>query len=321
MPEGTRGRERCGFQRPNDLRQFPDASIICPMQAAAEVRCETQVVIVGVGLIGGSIAAALRRRQPACRITGIGRSVQRLQRASQAGLLDDYAVEISAAACPAGSLVVVCLPVDHIAQAVRQLAAVAAGETLITDAGSVKSLIYRSLQDDATARRRYVGAHPIAGSEQAGFEHALPGLFEKRICIVTPEGAAAADVQRVRSFWAGLGSEVRLMTAEEHDRVLALTSHLPHVLASVAASCVTPELLAYTGTGFRDTTRIAAGDAELWSQILCGNREHVVCALQSAEQLLVRLREHVAAGDGTAVRLLLQQAAAIRGQLQLPAVD
>ncbi len=279
---------------------------------------EHHVAIIGVGLIGGSIAAALRKRFPECRVTGIGRSRERLQRAQDVGLLDGFSTTIDRESCPPGSLSIVCLPVGHIAEAVREISACSSDNSLITDAGSVKSQIYSELQGDSIALRRYVGSHPIAGSEHVGFEHAQENLFVRRMCVVTPESAERSDVERVCALWRGIGSHVQIMTAAEHDRVLALTSHLPHILASVGAGCVTTELLPFTGTGFRDTTRVAAGSADLWAQILCGNRQFVTQAIQTAEHLLQRIRSAVECGDQQVLEQTLQTAAEVRRQLKHP---
>lgn len=268
-------------------------------------------MVVGVGLIGGSIAAAVRRRFPECQVVGIGRNTDRLKRAADAGLLTTWSDQISPTSIPSGSLAVVCLPVDQIAGAVVQL--IDAGCETVTDAGSVKGSVYAALGEKCD--RRYVGSHPIAGSEQNGFEHADPDLFVNRLCVVTPSGAAPGDIERVVAFWESIGSSVRQMSPDEHDRILALTSHLPHILASVAADCVAPSLLPFTGPGFRDTTRIAAGSASLWTSILLGNALHCVESIRQAESLLLNFREALATGDSAAVEAMLKSAAERRSQL------
>lgn len=231
---------------------------------------EQSIVIIGVGLIGGSIAAAVRKRFPECKVTGIGRNPERLQHASQRGLLTNYSDQISSAFIPEGSLGIVCLPVDQIAEAVGRL--VEAGCELVTDAGSVKASIYAGLGN--VSHERFVGSHPIAGGEQTGFESADADLFFNRLCVVTPMQSPVLKTERVAAFWKSIGMTVQQMSADEHDRILALTSHLPHITAAVTSGCVSEELLPFTGSGFRDTTRIAAGSAGLWTSILLGNRVH-----------------------------------------------
>jgi prephenate dehydrogenase len=271
---------------------------------------ETSIIIAGVGLIGGSIAAAIRKRFPKCQVIGIGRSAERLSEAQRRGLLTSWSTEVSVGSLPPGSLGVVCLPVDQIASCARQL--VHAGCELVTDAGSVKASICDALTDVSD---QFVGAHPIAGSERSGAEFADADLFADRLCVVTPQQNSQESVDRVTAFWKSIGMSVRLMSADEHDRILALTSHLPHVLASVAVSCVKPEELEFTGTGFRDTTRIAAGGAELWSSILFENSRHCVDAIHQAEAALAEFREAIATGDVDRFRRLWERAASVRRML------
>ncbi len=266
---------------------------------------EKSIVIVGVGLIGGSIAAAVRKRFPECRVIGIGRNPERLKAACDRGLLTECSDQISAASIPEGSLGIVCLPVDQIASAVLQL--IDAGCELITDAGSVKASIYASLGGDSD--RTYVGSHPIAGSEQTGFEHADADLFVNRLCVVTPMYANSIKTARVVSFWKSIGAVVQEMSPDEHDRVLALTSHLPHIIAAVMSGCVAPDQLPFTGTGFRDTTRIAAGSASLWTSILLGNANHCIESIDVAERLLREFRHAISSGDATRLNSLLDASA------------
>lgn len=285
------------------------------MQELNENASERSIVIVGVGLIGGSIAAAVRRQFPECAVIGIGRNRDRLQRAKEIGLVTSWSDKVTSAAIPEGSLGIVCLPVDQIADGVRQL--LNAGCQLVTDAGSVKSSVYSALGGDADGL--FVGSHPIAGSEQSGFEHADANLFSGRLSIVTvasPEDATATNVQRVVSFWKSLGAAVCLMSPEEHDRVLALTSHLPHILASVAAGCVDEGLLTFTGTGYRDATRIAAGSGSLWTSILLQNARQCINSIDSAEELLGKFRQALTAGDAKSLEVLWEDSARRRRLLK-----
>lgn len=275
---------------------------------------ERSIVIVGVGLIGGSIAAAVRKRFPECQVIGVGRNEERLEQARRAGLLTSWTVDLNKSTLPAGSIGVVCLPVHQIPSAVTAL--LNANCEIVTDAGSVKASVYEAMGPNPD--ERFVGSHPIAGSEQSGFEHADADLFRNRLCVVTtssPEDSALNRVQRVISFWKALGSAVYLMSPDEHDRVLALTSHLPHILASVAASCVNQELLTFTGTGYRDTTRIAAGSAKLWASILMGNAKHCVEAIDDAEEQLRKFRESLTSGNAEALEQLWEAAAENRRKL------
>ena len=281
------------------------------MQTGSHNFTEQSIVIVGVGLIGGSIAAAVRKRFPECKVIGIGRNRERLKLATERGLLTDWSDQISSATIPEGSLGIVCLPVDQIAEAVRQLAD--ADCELVTDAGSVKACVYDALDD--VSRGRFIGSHPIAGSENTGFENSDADLFVDRMCVVTPVNATRVDTDRIVAFWKSIGSTVQQMAPDEHDRVLALTSHLPHIVAAVMSGCVAAELLPFTGTGFRDTTRIAAGSASLWTSILLGNAGHCVESIDAAERLLQKFREAIMTGDGPTLESLLETAAQRRRTL------
>ncbi|MBL8816669.1 MAG: prephenate dehydrogenase/arogenate dehydrogenase family protein [Planctomyces sp.] len=271
-------------------------------------------MIAGVGLIGGSIAAALRKRMPACRITGVGRSRTRLEQACAQGLIDDFSTT-PCSALSSTSIVVICLPVEHIAESVIEFVKHLNSDCVITDGGSVKGAIYEDLRRKGGPSLQFVGAHPIAGSEQSGFENADPDLYEGRTCVITPEGARPDLVARVTQFWGSIGCRTVEMTASEHDQVLALTSHLPHVMASVTAACVQPQHLPLTGTGFRDTTRVAAGAADLWAGILLGNQRFVVEAMLRAEQVLQELRLAVESRDSVRIEAILHRAAVLRQML------
>ncbi len=281
------------------------------MEPEPSLTREQTVVVVGVGLIGGSVAAAAMSRLQGCRVIGIGRNRERLRRAADAGLLSDWSETISGKTIPHGSLGVVCLPVDQIPNAAHEL--LEAGCDVVTDAGSVKGSICRDM--NARRARRFIGAHPIAGSEHSGFEYADPDLFADRACILTPLDSEPADVDRVAAFWRSIGMTVYRMTPDEHDRVLALTSHLPHILASVAAGCVAPELLPFTGTGYRDTTRIAAGSASLWTSILTDNARHCLDSIQAAQLLLSRFRTAIETNDAALLEAMWEESAGRRRQL------
>jgi prephenate dehydrogenase len=273
------------------------------------------IIVHGVGLIGGSVAAAVKRRWPACRVTGVGRNPERLQAAQVAGLLDDWCTTLRGASVDSLAIVVVCLPVDHISEAVIEAAEVTPAGVLITDAGSVKQSIQAGITVSAAASTRFVGAHPIAGSEKNGFEYADPELFAGRPCVVTESVAGAEFEQRCQHFWRGLGARISVLGCEEHDRILALTSHLPHVMAAVTTTCVSPAEFAFVGTGFRDSTRVASGDAQLWHQILCSNRTQLLNAISKAEAGLTQFSAALKDGDHDAVAAILEQAAQLRRAL------
>ena len=269
---------------------------------------------MGVGLIGGSIAAALKRIHPETTVIGIGRHQARLEAARDAGLLDVVATEMSAARdC---RLVIVCTPVDRIVDDVRAAAAQLASGALVTDAGSVKARICAELGSALPDGVHFVGSHPLAGSEKNGWEHSDADLFRDRVCVVTPAAATPDEACRtVESFWRGLGMRVLRMSSEDHDRALATTSHVPHVAAAAVAAQLKQEWLDLAATGFRDTTRIAAGDPDLWSAILLANREPVGAGLANLIDRLDEFRTAIADGDAARLKHLLSEAKALRDRL------
>jgi prephenate dehydrogenase len=263
------------------------------------------LAIVGVGLIGGSIGLAARARGVAQRIVGVGRNPQTLQRAQQAQIVDDWSTDLGAVAAKA-QVMVFCTPVDQIIEQVVTAAGRCEPGTLLTDAGSTKAVIVRTLERRLPAGTRFVGSHPLAGSERRGSDHADARLFEGRIVVLTP-GAKSdpGTVQQVSAFWQALGSQVIEMFPEDHDRALALTSHVPHLLAAVLAGVVPAKLHHLTAGGFRDTTRVAAGDPSVWTGIFLSNRQAILDALVSFEAGLDRFRTALQAGDRAAIDELL----------------
>lgn len=269
---------------------------------------EPAIAIVGVGLIGGSIAAALRQRGYHGRILGVGRTVSRLEAAQAADLIDTGTTDLSAAAAEA-SLLIFCTPVDRIADGVQKAAETCPAGTLLTDAGSIKRAICEELSTRLPSGVTFIGSHPLAGSEKQGFEHADANLFLGRVCVVTPEETTPHQaLERLRSFWEFLGSRVIEMSPAEHDRVLARTSHLPHVVAAALAGTFSDLPGELTASGYRDTTRIAVGDPELWTAILLGNAEAVVSGLDRCGAKLVDFRDAITNRDAAALKSLLETA-------------
>jgi prephenate dehydrogenase len=267
-------------------------------------RHESTVAIIGVGLIGGSIAAALRRRKAAMKVIGIGRNAVRLDEARQAGLIDVTATSVDAARD--AELVVVCTPVDRIVEDVRSVAAHLRPGAIITDAGSVKGRICGDLRTGLPEGVAFVGSHPLAGSEKNGWEHRDAELFDDRVCVVTPDSSTKPEtLNRVEDFWRTLGMRIVRMSPEDHDRALAITSHVPHVAAAALAAQLTDQLRDLAATGFRDTTRIAAGDPELWTAILLANADSVSAGIDRVMEQLAAIRTAIDSGDEAGLQRLL----------------
>jgi cyclohexadieny/prephenate dehydrogenase len=272
------------------------------------------LVIVGVGLIGGSIALAARRRGVATRIVGIDQQPETLAHARRDGMIDDAHTDLTAAAC--GDLVLFCTPVDGIAAQVIEASAHCRPGTLLSDVGSTKAAILRDICGRLPPGIEFVGSHPLAGSEKHGPANASAHLLEDRLVVVTPDADTTDNaLSLIRDFWMALGAQVQVMDADEHDRALALTSHLPHLLSSALAGILPPELYDLTATGFRDMTRLASGQPGLWSAIFRSNQAHLLTALDRLEEQLRRFREALLQEDRAALETLLQLGKKVRDDL------
>ncbi len=263
------------------------------------------VAIVGVGLIGGSIGLAIRRRGLADSVIGIGRRQVSLRIARRVGAVTHTTIDLAKGVAQA-ELVVVCTPVGQIVRHVREVARACPEGTLITDAGSAKQVIVASLDGELPRGCRFLGSHPIAGSEKAGPSYARDDLFEGRVTVLTPtRNTRAEDFDLLEEFWQGLGSVVLQMSPEEHDRALAVTSHLPHVAATALAVMVSEPQFRLAGAGLLDATRLAAGDPGMWKQILLMNRDNVLTALEQYGASLAAMHTALRDGDEAALERLL----------------
>ncbi|CAB3937740.1 prephenate dehydrogenase [Achromobacter insolitus] len=275
------------------------------------------LAVVGVGLIGGSFAAALRRAGQVGRVLGVGRNAQSLARAIELGLIDEAASAEEAAA--RADLILLATPVGGLADALARMRAHLRPGTVLTDAGSTKLEVVaaaRAALGDRVAQ--FVPGHPIAGAERTGPEAADAGLYRKRTVILTPLGEnAPPSLDLVRRAWQACEADVIDMDADAHDRVLASVSHLPHLLSSVymaqvAEAADAPTRLGLAGSGFRDFTRIAAGSPEMWRDIFLSNRDAMLAELADVRAVLDRAERAIADGDGAALLTLLDTAARAR---------
>jgi prephenate dehydrogenase len=267
------------------------------------------ITIVGVGLIGGSMGLAARRTGIAQRVIGVGRDQAKLQQAIKLGAINEASTDLAVAVRDA-DLMVVCTPVNSIAQFVLAAATHAKPQALITDAGSTKATIVKEVEaglQKLDCQAQFVGSHPMAGSEKNGAEHARADLFEGRAVIVTPgEHSSHESVDSIEGFWQALGANVFRLSPSEHDRAVAAISHVPHVVASALAAGTPPEYFPLVAGGWLDATRIAAGDPELWRQILSQNRSHVLNGIAAFEKVLAALRDALESENDTQLRNLLQ---------------
>ncbi len=249
------------------------------------------VAIYGVGLIGGSIGMALRKRNLANRIVGIGRNASRLRTAEDLQAIDQGYTDLSDVPTP--DIVVLCAPVQllpsHCEAVSEQFP-----QATITDAGSTKQTMVEEIER-RTPDAQFIGSHPLAGSDRSGVEHSNPDLFQGRMVIVTPTPQTPENLEPVvTQFWEALGANTVSMQPDVHDQALAVTSHLPHVVAAALAAETPERFLNLTAGGWKDSTRIAAADLEMWTQILQENNQNVLSALRGMQS---RLKEFEKALD------------------------
>jgi prephenate dehydrogenase len=274
------------------------------------------LTVVGVGLIGGSVALAARGLGVARHIVGVDQSDASLERACRGALIHEGTTDLERGVSGA-DLVIFCTPVDRIAGQVLAAARHCRPDACLTDVGSTKAGIVRAVEKAVPGRVAFVGSHPLAGSEKSGPEYANAQLFQDRLVVVTPtEATCGRALEQVKGFWRLLGARLHEMGPEEHDRALALTSHLPHLLASALAGILPPGLHELTASGFRDTTRLAAGHPGLWTAILQANQAGVLAALERLEEQLGCFRAALSEGDVEALHTLLQQGKQVREALQ-----
>jgi prephenate dehydrogenase len=260
-----------------------------------------RVAVLGLGLLGGSVALAARKRGVARRVAGATRSAEALGAALRCGAIDEAASYAEAAR--GSDLVVLATPVFAMAGVVERIAPELRSGAVVTDVGSVKSVLSETLPGLLPRGVDYVGSHPMAGSHLRGLEHARADLFEGAVCVVTGPPDAAA-VRRTADFWRALGARVVHRDPSEHDAEVAWMSHVPHVLAFAFAGALAaaPQgAAAVAGTGFRDFTRIAQSDPELWGDILTANRKALAAPLARALESLQEFARVLEANDAEGV--------------------
>jgi len=275
-----------------------------------------KLVVVGVGLIGGSCALALKAHDAVGEVVGVGRTRANLDEALALGIVD-RAVRLDdrwTAELADADVVLVAAPVRQYAALFPRIAGSIGAATIVTDAGSTKLDVVAAARDAfGDAWPRFVPGHPIAGTENSGAAAAFATLYEGRTVILTPDaGTAPAAVERVRALWQACGARVRTLDAARHDAIYAAVSHLPHLLAFafVDSLCERPdgaELLQLAGGGFRDFTRIAASSPEMWRDIFLANRDAIVRELARYRAVLDRYEAALTAGDVAALDAMIDE--------------
>ncbi len=280
-----------------------------------------RAAIIGVGLIGGSLALVLRQKGMASEIVGIGRGLKNLETAKRLGVIDSFTTD-PAEGVKGADLVVAAVPVLKIAEAIGNAAKGLEPGCIVTDAGSVKGAVIEGVAPLVPEGVHFVPGHPIAGTEHSGVEAAFPGLFLDRKCILTPTPRTdMAALEKVRGMWEEAGSTVVVMDATVHDMIFAAVSHLPHMIAYTLVNAVADmdgtgaDVIRYSAGGFKDFTRIASSSPEMWSDICAMNREEILKAIDGFAGRLSRLRTLIEKGDQRGLRAEFERAKGIRDSL------
>ena len=278
----------------------------------------SRITIIGLGLIGSSIARAVKAHMPTVRVTGHDADPDVRERSRTLGFCDDV-IDTPGAAVTDADLVILCVPVGAMGAAAEAIAADLPAEAIVSDVGGSKESVLKALREhlpDAII----VPGHPVAGTEHSGPEAGFATLFHRRWCILTPEeDASQAAVERLSAFWQQLGANVEIMTPRHHDLVLAVTSHVPHLIAysivgtaSDLEGVTRGEVIKYSAGGFRDFTRIAASDPTMWRDVFLNNREAVLEILQRLTEDVTMLQRAIRWGDGDTLFDLFTRTRAIR---------
>lgn len=278
-----------------------------------------RMALIGVGLIGSSIAHAARRGGLVGAIVGSARTRKSAETALKIGAIDGIA-DTAREAVKGADLVILCAPVGACGALSKEISDALEPGALVTDVGSVKSAIVEMCAPHIPAGVHFIPGHPIAGTEQSGPEAGFAELFDNRWCILTPTpDTDAAAVEKLTAFWEGLGSHVEIMTPEHHDMVLAITSHVPHLIAFNIVNTAEhleqvtdKEVVKFSAGGFRDFTRIAASDPTMWRDVFLNNKDAVLEMLARFSEDLTHLQRAIRFGDGEEMFKLISQARELR---------
>lgn len=246
-----------------------------------------QVSIIGVGLMGGSAAKAIRKKRLARKIVGFFRNKQKQKRALSSGIVDEGFFSLKESV-KNSDLIILAVPIHHIIRFMAKLKNIADKNAVIIDMGSEKSSVTKAAQQ---FRLNFVGTHPLTGSEKKGADYSLETLFNNSCVILTPTKKTSLQaLRKVRKFWTGLNAKVAVLSPDLHDTILAHTSHLPHVVAFSLMNAIPEKYLSFAATGLKDTTRIALSDASLWADILSYNRKHVLRSIARFQRALGEMK-------------------------------
>jgi prephenate dehydrogenase len=271
-----------------------------------------KITIIGVGLIGGSLAKAIKANQLANEVCGYGRDQSRLEKAKNNNIIDELSTNIDEAVKGA-DIVVIATPVGTFKQILEAIEPLITEQVIISDVGSTKTNIVKIVNEVLGEKSKcFLPAHPIAGKEKSGFEVSVPDLFKDKKVIITPlENNAPESIKVIHDMWIGTGAEVDYLSPESHDELLGMTSHLPHMLAFSLVNYLvsqSPNASIYAGGGFKDFSRIASGDAVMWRDICIQNKEQIINHLKGYQSTLSELIDAIDDDDSERLEMLFTTA-------------
>jgi prephenate dehydrogenase len=281
-----------------------------------------RMAIVGLGLIGGSLARAAKEKAVAETIIGLGRNPENLELALKAGSIDEYSLDLKRGLRDV-DIVVIATPVGVIVELVREIVSFLKPDTIITDVGSVKKKIVEEIDSFLPSHLHFVGAHPVAGTENSGFISSYAHLFLGAKCVITPTShTSSLAIEKVKNLWEKAGCGVILMGAEKHDRIFAAVSHLPHLIAYCLVNAVIDlekkeeGILNFSAGGFKDFTRIAASHPVMWRDVFLVNRDNILPLIDHFKKVLEELRSYIVNGDSERLTSALDKSRTFRRKIQ-----
>lgn len=279
-----------------------------------------RMTVIGVGLVGGSLARAMKDRGLVGDVVGVGRGEANLKRAVEMGVIDEFTHD-PCEGVRGATLVVLATPVGTFEPIAREILPHLQSEAIVTDVGSVKGGVVRALEDLLEGSAAFVGSHPIAGGERSGVEASDPSIFEGARCVLTPTARTRGfAIDRIEALWQAVGCRTIRLDPDVHDKIFAAVSHLPHAVAFALVAAVERldgglDLKNFSGGGYRDATRIGASPADVWRDIFLLNREHTVAALRAFEEEVAAIRREIEEGRAEELEERLSKISGIRRAL------
>ena len=275
-----------------------------------------KIAIIGVGLIGGSIGLAVKKKKLAKQVVGICRRKISARSALRKKAVDKVTLDYKEG-LKGADLVIIATPVGRVIDIAEKVIKNSEGNLILTDVGSTKEMIVKEIEKIVPSRIRFIGSHPMAGSEKNGVSSADEDLFKNSVCVVTKTGKTDNEaLNKVKRFWSDIGATCRVLSPAKHDYYISFISHVPHIVAMALASSVHPDSLRYASTGFKDTTRVASSDPILWHDIFVSNAKSIKVALSRYKKILNEIEKNISGNKREALINILTRSKIIRDKLE-----